>query len=434
MQYAHDDNLRKKLYIASKSIGSPSNSQNLLNLIKKRHELANLLGYENYAALAMDGLMIKSPDRANVFLNDLGQAVKKAAKKDISILLKKQKEIDPNSEEVQAWQSSYLSNLIREESYSLDAKEVRTYFHFDKVQNGIFQLTENLFDVKIVPWKTETWHEDVTAWEVRENGLALGRFYLDMHPRPDKYKHAAHWTLRSGLSNSEQIPLSGLATNFPKDYMEHNQVETYLHEFGHLLHNMFSGTQPWLDLTGMSMERDFVEAPSQMLEEWIWDQQTLQNFATNDDGEAIPQTLIDKMNSARNFTKAMGTAQQLFYSNISLFYYSTNPDEIDLLTVLRDLQEKYSPYPYADGTYFYNNFGHLNGYSSNYYIYQWSLAIATDLFSRFKDEGLNNAEVSKEYRTKILGSAGSKPADEFIEDFLGRPFSTDAYIELLTNL
>ena len=434
MQYAHDDNLRKKLYIASKSIGSPSNSQNLLNLIKKRHELANLLGYENYAALAMDGLMIKSPDRANVFLNDLGQAVKKAAKKDLSILLKKQKEIDPNSEEVQAWQSSYLSNLIREESYSLDAKEVRTYFHFDKVQNGIFQLTENLFDVKIVPWKTETWHKDVTAWEVRENGLALGRFYLDMHPRPDKYKHAAHWTLRSGLSNSEQIPLSGLATNFPKDYMEHNQVETYLHEFGHLLHNMFSGTQPWLDLTGMSMERDFVEAPSQMLEEWIWDQQTLQNFATNDDGEAIPQTLIDKMNSARNFTKAMGTAQQLFYSNISLFYYSTNPDEIDLLTVLRDLQEKYSPYPYADGTYFYSNFGHLNGYSSNYYIYQWSLAIATDLFSRFKDEGLNNAEVSKEYRTKILGSAGSKPADEFIEDFLGRPFSTDAYIELLTNL
>jgi len=184
----------------------------------------------------------------------------------------------------------------------------------------------------------------------------------------------------------------------------------------------------------MSMERDFVEAPSQMLEEWIWDQQTLQNFATNDDGEAIPETLINKMNSARNFTKAMGTAQQLFYSNISLFYYSTNPDEIDLLTVLRDLQEKYSPYPYADGTYFYNNFGHLNGYSSNYYIYQWSLAIATDLFSRFKDEGLNNAEVSKEYRTKILGSAGSKPADEFIEDFLGRPFSTDAYIELLTNL
>ena len=102
--------------------------------------------------------------------------------------------------------------------------------------------------------------------------------------------------------------------------------------------------------------------------------------------------------------------------------------------MLRDLQEKYSPYPYANGTYFYNNFGHLNGYSSNYYIYQWSLAIATDLFSRFKDEGLNNAEVSKEYRTKILGSAGSKPADEFIEDFLGRPFSTDAYIELLTNL
>lgn len=255
-----------------------------------------------------------------------------------------------------------------------------------------------------------------------------------MHPREDKYKHAAHWTLRSGLKNSDQLPLSGLATNFPKDYMEHNQVETYLHEFGHLLHNMFSGTQDWLDLTGMSMERDFVEAPSQMLEEWIWDKSTLQKFATNDAGEPIPDRLINKMNAARNFTKAMGTAQQLFYSNVSLSFYSKSPEEINLIEMLKDLQKEYSPYPYVDGTYFYNNFGHLNGYSSNYYIYQWSLAIATDLFGRFKDEGLNNVAVASDYRRKILEVAGSKPADEFIEEFLGRPFSIEAYIDLLSNL
>ena len=434
MQYAHNDELRRRLYVASKAIGSPSNSNNLIKLITKRHELATILGYENYAALAMDGLMMQSPSRAAKFLNELGVAVKTASKNDLAILLEREKKINPEATEIQAWQSSYLSNLVRQESYSLDAKEVRKYFHFDKVQSGIFDLTESLFGVNIVSWKTDTWHEDVSAWEIQENGSPIGRFYLDMHPREDKYKHAAHWTLRSGLKNSDQLPLSGLATNFPKDYMEHNQVETYLHEFGHLLHNMFSGTQDWLDLTGMSMERDFVEAPSQMLEEWIWDKSTLQKFATNDAGEPIPDRLINKMNEARNFTKAMGTAQQLFYSNVSLSFYSKSPEEINLIEMLKDLQKEYSPYPYVDGTYFYNNFGHLNGYSSNYYIYQWSLAIATDLFGRFKDEGLNNVAVAHEYRRKILEVAGSKPADEFIEEFLGRPFSIEAYIELLSNL
>ena len=434
MQYAHNDELRRRLYVASKSIGSPSNSDNLMKLITKRHELANILGYENYAALAMDGLMMQSPSRAAKFLTELGVAVKTASKNDLAILLERQKKINPEATEIQAWQSSYLSNLVRQESYALDAKEVRRYFHFNKVQSGIFDLTESLFGVSIVSWKTDTWHEDVSAWEIQENGSPIGRFYLDMHPREDKYKHAAHWTLRSGLKNSDQLPLSGLATNFPKDYMEHNQVETYLHEFGHLLHNMFSGTQDWLDLTGMSMERDFVEAPSQMLEEWIWDKSTLQKFATNDAGEPIPDRLINKMNAARNFTKAMGTAQQLFYSNVSLSFYSKSPEEINLIEMLKDLQKEYSPYPYVDGTYFYNNFGHLNGYSSNYYIYQWSLAIATDLFGRFKDEGLNNVAVASDYRRKILEVAGSKPADEFIEEFLGRPFSIEAYIDLLSNL
>ncbi len=433
MRYGHDDALRQALSVARLSIGTPDNSQTLQELIEKRHELAQLLGYESYAAYAMDGLMIETPERARSFLDEVGVALKQAAEKDLGILLTRLRQIDPTAEQIQVWQGSYLSNLVREEEYSLDSKEVRQYFHFDKVQQGIFDLTETLFGVQIVPWQTGVWHPDVTAWEVRENGEAIGRFYLDMHPRENKYKHAAHWTLRSGLAD-EQIPLSGLATNFPKGLMEHNQVETYLHEFGHLLHNMFSGTQTWFDITGMSMERDFVEAPSQMLEEWIWDLDTLQSFATNEAGEPIPAALVEKMNRARYFTTAMNTAQQIFYANISLAFYSTDPAELDLLESLQSLQAKYSPYPYADGTYFYNNFGHLNGYSSNYYIYQWSLAIATDLFSRFEAEGMTNTQVAKQYRDKILGAAGSRPAAEFVEDFLGRPFSTQAYIDLLSNL
>lgn len=433
MRYGHNDALRKALSTARLSIGSPTNEANLKRLIEKRHELANLLGYDSYAAYAMDGMMIATPENAKSFLDEVGVALKKAAEKDLAILKARNQKIDPQAGDVQVWQSSYLSNLVQEEEYALDSKEVREYFRFDKVQQGIFDLTESLFGVDIVPWKTQTWHGDVTAWEVRENGEAIGRFYLDMHPRDNKYKHAAHWTLRSGVKG-KTIPLSGLATNFPKGLMEHNQVETYLHEFGHLLHNMFSGTQEWSSITGMSMERDFVEAPSQMLEEWIWDLETLQSFATNDAGEPIPAELVEKMNRARYFATAMNTAQQIFYANLSLDLYSQDPESLNLLESLKSLQAKYSPYPYLEGTYFYNNFGHLNGYSSNYYIYQWSLAIATDLFSRFEEEGMRNTDVARQYRDVVLGSAGSKPASEFVEEFLGRPFSTQAYIDLLSNL
>ena len=433
MKYSTDDDLRRRLYIAAKNIATPNNNETLELLIAKRHELATVLSYDSYAALAMDGLMIQSPERAQTFLAEVGAAVQEPAARDMDVLLARQRQIDPLAQQVQPWQASYLSNLVRQETYALDAREVREYFYFDKVQAGIFQWTEDLFGIEIIPWRTETWHEDVTAWEIREHGEPIGRFYLDMHPRENKYKHAAHWTLRKGLRDS-QLPLSGMATNFPKGRMEHTQVETFLHEFGHLLHNMFSGTQDWLPISGMSMERDFVEAPSQMLEQWVWDYNTLRSFASNDAGEVIPAALVEKMNRARHFGEAAGTAGQIFYANLSLNYYNRNPGSFQLLPLLVELQAQYSPFPYVEGTHFYNNFGHLNGYSSNYYIYQWSRAISTDMFGEFQTEGLRDSATARAYRHKVLGPGGSKPARELVADFLGRPFSSQAYTDYLGRL
>lgn len=433
MKYSADDDLHRRLYIASKNIATPDNSATLQGLIQKRDELATVLGYDSYAALAMDGLMIGSPQAAQTFLSEVNAAAKSPAAKDMAILLARQRRIDPQAKVVEVWQTSYLSNLVRQEDYALDAREVRQYFDFDKVQAGIFQWTQDLFGVEIIPWQTGTWHADVTAWEIREQGRPIGRFYLDMHPRGNKYKHAAHWTLRTGLRD-RQLPLSGMATNFPRGLMEHIQVETFLHEFGHLLHNMFSGTQDWLAISGMSMERDFVEAPSQMLEEWVWDYDTLRRFASNDQGKEIPRDLVEKMNRARHFGEAAGTAGQLFYANLSLNYYYRDPDSFQLLPLLKELQAQYSPFPYVEGTYFYNNFGHLNGYSSNYYTYQWSRAISVDLFSEFKRQGLRSTTTARAYRDKVLAPAGSKPARELVQDFLGRPFSTRAYTDYLNQL
>lgn len=433
MTYGENDELRKALRVASRSRGYPANEKILKTLIEKRHELAQILGFDNFADLSMDNKMIGSADNAQAFLTTIGSALKQPVEKELAVLLKRLQKIDPNATQVNVWQASYLMNLIRQEDYALDSKEVREYFQYDKVRAGIFKLTEDLFDVQIRPWKTATWHEDVETYEMVENGEIIGRFYMDNHPRADKYKHAAHWTLRSGIKD-RQIPLSGLAQNFPTGLMEHGQVETFLHEFGHLIHNMFSGTQPWFATTGMSMERDFVEAPSQMLEEWIWDYDTIKTFATNQAGEPIPKELVEKMNRARDFGLATGTATQIFYANLSLNYYNQSPENFELYPTLLQLQEQFAPYPYVEDTYFYTNFGHLNGYSSNYYTYQWSLAIATDMFSKFENQGMRNKAVAMEYRNKVLGAAGSKPAEQFVADFLGRDFSEQAYIDKLKAL
>jgi thimet oligopeptidase len=433
LSYAEDDDLRRQLYVARYSLGTPANEDILRTLLERRYQLAKLLDYPNYAAMAMDGLMIENPQNAQSFLDRIGAAIKTPSQQELDRLLQRLRQEDPDAKRVQFWQNLRLFALVREEDYALNAQEVREYFDFDKVRGGIFQLTEDLFKVQIKPWQTDTWADEVTAWEVREQGKLIGRFYLDPHPRPNKYKHAAHWTLVAGIADT-QVPVSGLATNFPKGLMEHSQVETFLHEFGHLLHNMFSGTQTRMGLAGMSMERDFVEAPSQMLEEWVWDYDTLSRFASNAKGQTIPRSLVEKMNAARNFSVATNTANQVFYANLALDYYNRNPANIDLLAVLKTNQDKYAPYPYAEGSHFYNAFGHLVGYASNYYMYQLSQAIATDMFSRFEAEGLRNTAVANDYRQKILGAAGSRPARDFTADFLARPVSYRAYIDYLSTL
>ena len=432
MTYAKSDELRKALRLKARSRGYPANKALLEQLIAKRHELAGILGFDSYAALSMDSQMIGTPENAQAFLNSIGNALDAPVQSELDVMLARLRQDQPEADSVEVWQASYVQNLLRLEDYALDSQEVRTYFQYDRVRDGIFQLTEDLFGVEIEPWDTPTWHEDVETYEILENGELLGRFYMDNHPRPFKYQHAAHWTLRTGIKD-KQIPMSGLAQNFPKGLMEHSQVETFLHEFGHLLHNMFASTQSWSGVAGMSMERDFVEAPSQMLEEWIWDYDTLSKFAINEAGETIPKSLVDKMTRARYFGRATGTATQIYYANLSLNFYNRAPDSFDLDELMRELEAEYAAYPHLPGTHFYANFGHLNGYSSNYYTYQWSLAIATDLFSRFEEAGLRDTDVANDYRRKVLQAAGSKPAADFVADFLGREFSTEAYIKSLQS-
>jgi thimet oligopeptidase len=210
--------------------------------------------------------------------------------------------------------------------------------------------------------------------------------------------------------------------------MEHKQVVTFFHEFGHLVHQMLARGSTWSTLAGINVEWDFVEAPSQLLEEWAYEPSVLGRFALHyESNEPIPAELVKKLKSAEEFGKGMHLMRQIFYTAFSFYLHNRNPEKIDLEAFSNEIYRDYSPYPAVKGGHIYANFGHLMGYSSMYYTYQWSLVIAKDLFTRFSTEGILNPDVAKAYRDAILVPGGSKDANQLVEDFLGRPYSLDAY-------
>lgn len=425
--FAEKESTRKAMYMVFQNRAWPANEEVLKSLIAKREELARLLGFPTYAALATKDKMIGSPERAQSFIDEVNAAASAAAEADLALLLERQKQIDPASEQVMPWSSSYLQNLLRKEKYDVDSAVVRTYFTYDKAKAGIFELMRDLFGADIRPWDTPVWDESVSAYELYDGNRLVGRFYLDMHPRDGKYSHAAQFDVRTGI-DGRRVPVAALVCNFPATGpMEHEDVETFLHEFGHLIHNLYSGHQSYALQSMNGLPRDFVEAPSQLLEEWVWDYDTLKSFATNEAGEPIPAELVQKMNDARRFGEAMRWKTQLGYSAVSLNLYNQPAGEIDLTNLWRSQIQTYSTMPYVDGTHPYASFGHLFGYSSVYYTYVWSKAIALDLLTRFKAEGLRDPQVAMRYRAQVLEPGGSSDPNRYIENFLGRPLSTEAF-------
>jgi thimet oligopeptidase len=257
----------------------------------------------------------------------------------------------------------------------------------------------------------------------------LGYFYLDMHPRDGKFKHAAMFQISNGVRD-RHLPAAALVTNMPgggglKGYLEQQQVETFLHEFGHLVHWLTMGHQRWVGNT--TPEWDFIEAPSLMLQEWVYDPDTLRRFATDDDGKSIPVEMVERMRRARDFGRGLFVHRQMYLAAVSLSLYDEDPAGFEILPRFREVTAEYSLYPYVDGTHMYTSFGHLDGYSAYYYTYMWSLVIAQDMFGRFESEGLRNTRVARAYRDEVLAAGGSRPAGESVAAFLGRPYNFEAF-------
>lgn len=442
MTYAQMPEPREKLYHEFKNRGYPKNIDVLQKLLSARYELAKTLGYENWAEYITENKMIGSAKNAADFIDRVSELSRPAVDREYAILLERKKKDAPAATKVEDWEKSYYQELVKAEQYAFDSQAVRPYFNFVDVQQGLFTVTQRLFGVRYEQVTgLKLWHEDVTAWDVYEGSQRIGRFYLDLHPRENKYGHAACFGYREGI-RFVRLPQNVLVCNFPNPrrnkegvaLMEHEEVVTFFHEFGHLLHGIFAGRQPWMGNSGISTEHDFVEAPSQMLEEWCYDFDTLRLFARHyDTGDPIPEELVNKLRSARDFGKGLQTAHQMFYAAVSLNYYNRDPASLDTTKLMIELQGKYSPFDYTPDTHFQCSFGHLDGYSAVYYTYMWSLVIAKDLLTRFQSDGMLNQRTAIKYRKCILDPGGSAKAEELVERFLGRPHSFDAFVQWLNR-
>lgn len=434
MAYAQDDELRRQLYVKFRSRGDIENEAVLKEILTLRAEKSALLGYDNWAEYITEDKMIRSATHAAEFIDKIWKLAEPRAKAEYGELLEHLKSIDPQATEVRDWQKLWLENQVKKARYEVDSEEVRNYFPFGRVLDGLLRVTEEIYDLEYRPSEAPVWHADVKAFDVwkKSEPVHLGRVYLDMHPRDGKYKHAAQFTYRDGMLG-RQLPEGVLVCNFPDPknglaLMEHDDVVTMFHEFGHLMHHVLGGRQPWVRQSGVSTEFDFVEAPSQMFEEWAWRHSILARFARHhESGEPIPQELVEKMRRADKFGLGTTTVQQMFYAKVALEFHRAEPAGLDQLATLRALQTKYTPFRYVEGTRFHASFGHLVGYSAMYYTYMWSLVIAKDLLTPFAGKDLMSTDVTYRYRDLVLAPGGSKDAAVLVHDFLGRDYGFEAF-------
>ena len=442
-EYAVDRATRTAIVAAYNDLAWPENDAVLAELLAVRAELAQLLGYGSWADYETETRMIgrgagtggggsAGPGGGAAiadFLARLDEASAAAAAAEYPVLLERLREDDPEASEVTIADFFYLLGALRRERHDVDAQLVRSYFPFDRVLPGVLAITGRLFDIEYVPVDVPTWHADVHSYDVVHDGELLGRIHLDLHPREGKYNHAACFGIAPGITG-RVVPEAALLCNFSRGLMTHDEVTTFFHEFGHLVHDILGGAQRFARFSGVATEWDFVEAPSQLLEEWAWDAEVLATFTANAAGEPIPAELVEKMVVADRFGRALEVRRQLGHANVSYHLHVDRP--ADLQAATEHWYRVTSPVQPLPGLHSYAGFGHLTGYGACYYTYQWSLVIARDLLSGFGGD-LLNAEAAERYRREILEPGGSRDAADLVERFLGRPFAFDAYREWLAG-
>ena len=442
LMYAKNSELRRRMLVATYNVAAPENIAVLDRILRTRGEIAALLGYRNWAAYDTQVRMAGDEKVVSSFIDRVVNAARPRATRELAELTRR-KEQDVPASPLEPWDRLYYSELVRRSNFDFDSQRVRPYFPFDRVLEGVLRVTSTIFGVT---YKQVTdvpvWHPSVRVYEMHDGDRMVGRIYLDLHPRMNKTASGATtFTVRAGREGRlvpEVVLAASLPGNQPGDpgLMTHDEVRTLFHEFGHVVHRLSGGHQPWYGLSSILMERDFTEAPSQMLEEWVWDPKTLATFARHyQTGEPIPATLVQQMRRASEFGQGLEVAQQMVLARVSLSYHDRDPATVDQAALWKDIQARYVDIPFIDGTARQASFPHIGqaGYASAYYTYMWSLVIGKDLFSKFEGRDLTQPGIARKYRETIFLPGSSKTAANLVTEFLGRPFNSKAWEKWLNG-
>jgi thimet oligopeptidase len=415
----------------------PKNREVLQSMLRSRSEIATVLGYSSWADYNAANKMIGSGRNIAKFIEQVDVASRPVAEREFAMLLAEKRKANPEATEIAAYDYDHLLELVRRSQYGFDSRSIRPYLPYNQVKKGILNTAATLFHVSFrqepnVP----AWHPTVETWDVIDNGKAIGRFYLDMHPRPGKMPGGEEHTVLDGI-RGRQLPEAALVCNFPEPtatdpgLMDYDQAVTFFHEFGHLMHEILGGQQQWAGISGISMESDFVEAPSQMLEEWMRSPQVLASFAHHHQtGEAIPADLVKRMNRASAFGRANDVAIENAYAAISYDLHKDRPEDTDPDAVsLHDLRHYTLFVPEAADAHVYASFPQLGEpvYTSADYTYKWDKVIAEDFFQQFDQNNLLAGDAPMRYRQLVLEPGGSMSANDLVKNFLGRPQNMTAF-------
>ncbi len=439
MTFAASAALRERMFLAYNTRAYPANRQILLDLLATRQEIATILGFRSWADLATADQMMKSAANVRTFLAKLDEASRDGAIHEHALVLEFARGRQPGLSEIDIVSRGYWYEQFRRAKFDFDSQSVRPYFPYARVEAGVLNTAAKLFKVEFRPTNAPAWDPAVSAFEVLDGGQLVGRFYLDMHPREGKDKWFSAAPVVTGV-RGRTMPEAALICNFPAGdandpgLLQYSDVVTFFHEFGHLMHAILGGHTEWAGLSGFATEGDFIEVPSQMLEEFFRDEKLLQSFARHyETDEVLPTELIQSLKRAGAFGRADWIRTQLYYTTLSLNLHDENPAGIDPDVVTRELYKQFQPWTWLEGNRMYASFGHLMGYSSNYYTYMFDKVIALDFFGQFDPEDLLGCETGARYRKAVLEQGGSKPAREMVRDFLGRDEEFAAFSKWLNE-
>ena len=447
MKYSPNRELRKQLWMAynTRAVGGEfDNTEIVKQIVDLRIKIANILGYETYADYALENRMAKTTPTVNEFIKNLLEPSLKYAKKDVADVLAYAKKNGFNDSKLMPWDFSYWSERYQEAEYSLNAEELKPYFQLESCIDAVFGLANRLYGVTFEELNNvPKYHEDVKVYEVKDaDGSHLALFYADFFPRASKRGGA--WmtefrgqSIRNGVENR---PFISIVCNFTKptadapSLITHDEFTTFLPEFGHALHGIFAEGR-YGSLTGTSVSRDFVELPSQIMENWAFEPEYLNSFAKHyQTGEPIPAELIEKVVAAKNYLAGYAQVRQLHFGYLDMAWHTLK--EVPAMSTIEFEEKTLAPYlvvPAAEGTCFSTAFSHIfsGGYSAGYYSYKWAEVLEADAFSLFKEKGIFNTEVSHSFRENILSKGSTDDADVLYRNFRGHDPQPEALMKKL---